>query len=315
MNLIQPSIYLASQVLAQVADYMGAAAPSDSNLRTSVNMAISSLGSKLHVHYYAPIIFYADVAAYDVSDLYVGREAVPQIQRYGAGSYESLGWWDILDNKLRVRPDTNGTGRIVSMASAPTIPTTDYVLAEHLDDSATEIWLEGRINAMPLAGWVSVGSDVWFYRGWQHRNAPAKTFPDFVAAAEDGGEEIDPATLTPVYDMPAGTYTKLLNASRWPYNYITETHDPGVTVQPCIAFTSENLLTALVIGSAINAYRAKIHACAAPEDKALYSSMMANAQQEYRDIYRRVQPQQFRVQQRRNRWGYVSTSLNQSEIT
>lgn len=312
MNLIQPSVYLASQVLAQVADYMGAAAPSDSNLRTSVNMAISGLGSKLHVHYYTPITFYADVACYDVSDLYVGREAVPQVQRYGAGSYEALGWWEILDNKLRVRPDTAGTGRIVSMASAPTIPTTDYVLAEHLDDGATEIWLQGRINALPLAGWLSVGSDVWFYRGWQHRNAPPKTFPDFVAAAQGEGE-IDPDALEPVYDMAPGTYTKLLNASRWPYNYITETHDPGATVQPCIAFTSENLLTALVIGSAINAYRAKIHACAAPEDKALYSSMMANAQSEYKDIYRRVQPQAYRPGQRRNRWSYTRTSLSATE--
>lgn len=314
MNLIQPSIYLASDVLAQVADYMGAAAPSDSNLRTSVNMAISSLGSKLHVHYYTPITFYEDVAAYDISDLYVGREAIPQVQRYGAGSYEALGWWEILDNKLRVLPNVAGTGRIVSMASAPTIPTTDYVLAEHLDDGATEIWLQGRINLLPLAGWVSVGEDVWFYRGWQHRNAPAKTFPNFAAAAL-GEEEIDPTSLTPVYDMPAGTYTKLLNASRWPYNFISQVHNPGDIVQPCIAFTSENLLTALVIGSAINAYRARIHSCAAPEDKALYSSMMANAQQEYRDIYRRVQPQQFRTQQRRNRWAFVSTTLDQSEST
>jgi hypothetical protein len=312
MNLIQPSIYLASDVLSQVADYMGAAAPSDSNLRTSVNMAISSLGNKLHVHYFAPITYTADTPVYDVSDLYVGREAVPQIQRYGTGSYETLGWWDILDGKLRIRPDTHGTGRIVSMASAPTIPITDYVLAEHLDDGATEIWLQGRINLLPLAGWISVGGDVWFYRGWQHRNAPARTFPDFVAAALGEGE-IDPTTLTPVYNMAAGTYTKLLNASRWPYNFISQVHNPGAIVQPCIAFTSENLLSALVISSAINAYRAKIHACAAPEDKALYSSMMANAQSEYKDLYKRVRPEQFRSQQRRNRWAYVGTSLDQTE--
>lgn len=268
---------------------MGGASPTESQLRTSINMAISALGNKLHVPYYVPISFVSGTAAYDLRDLYVGRNAQPQVIRYATGSYESMAWWQIADNYLRVDPSTSGSGRIICLTPAPLIPSTSYTLAEHVDDGAEEIWLNGRIDGLPIAGWMAMGSDVWFYRGWSHNNAPERRFVALEAAAE-GGAEVDPDEVFPVYDMPTGTYTKLHNAMRWPYNLVGEVHDPADIVQPCLAYTDEVVLDALVTRSAINAYRAKIHICAAPEDKALYSSMMANAQAEYDKVYRRVQP-------------------------
>lgn len=289
-----------SVVLSMLSDHMGNIQLTDGNLRSALNLAISQMSQSLRVPYFVPFEFQAGVSGYDVTDYHLGNTCVVEVARVNDNVFDRVAWWQLSNNILQVSPSLSGPGQLISLAEAPRIPQGTLTIAEHLDYPGSEIWIYGRVNELPIAGWVAIGNDVFFYRGLTYANAPDNSFAYLEQALIDNGA--DPTVFNQVYDMTlgTGTYTKLSNVSVWPFAYQFAAHNIGETIEPCISYVSGEMLNKLITAAAVNAYRIKINSCAQPEDKQLYSQLMRNAQEDFERLSRFAQPLVAQVMKRRN---------------
>jgi hypothetical protein len=299
-----------SVIMSMLNDYMGNIQLTDANLRGALNLAISEMSQSLRVPYFVPFEFQDGVSGYDVSTHYLGSSIAVEIARVDDNVFDRVAWWQLANGMLQVSPSLSGPGQIVSLAEPPRVPQGTLVIAEHLDYPGTEIWISGRVNELPLAGWVAIGNDVFFYRGLTFTNAPDNAFLPLEQALIDNGA--DPELFNQVYDMTlgTGTYTKLSNVTIWPVSYQFAAHNIGETIEPCISYMSGEMLNKLITAAAVNAYRVKINSCAQPEDKQLYSQLMRNAQEHFEKLSRFAQPPVSQVMKRRNAFSDFSRAAN-----
>ena len=294
------NVIKASSVVDMLKDYMGNIQLSDANLRNALNLAISQMSSSLRVPYFVPFEFRRGVSGYDVSEYTLGNSCIVEIARVNDNVFDRVAWWDLSNNVLQVSPSLDGAGRIIAFANPPRIPQNQMTIAEHLDYPGSEIWIYGRVGELPMAGWVAIGDDVFFYRGLTYQNAPDNSFSYLNSALEE--DNANDEQYNQVYDMPlgSGAYTKLSNVAVWPFTYAFRAHDIGEAIEPCLSYINGDVLNRLIVSAAVNAYRLKINSCAQPEDKQLYSQLMRNSQEELMRLTQHTTPPVSSVMKRRN---------------
>lgn len=273
MNLVRPSrIITASDLVQLVVDVIG----NDSTYNDVYPCVVEALRG---VYKYIEGVVTAPITWVPTSTVYpLGRgveSCIPQILT-DAGEYVTLSWWGLMDDSIIVYAGLSGAGRIIFNSHNQRY-TPASVVASSMPDTATGLWVYGRLESLPPVGAFKANGEWYTYAG--------KSYKQYVRTQADASD-IDAAVRagltvddTVVYETFEGNtrvlYTVLNNVALAADQHAPRGLGAGTPVEFAIVIADdESSLDMLTFTAAAGWYRRNITVCVDAERRTMYSQLM-----------------------------------------
>lgn len=323
MNCNNPILRSQADLLADAKLALGSNNIKDDALLAAVRQAVDSWGGRAQVCFCDEIclpecgLCEVDLPCCDIND-------VVKLEVMGCGCdacWSEVRNFEIDCGKLRLADRyLSGRLKITYMARNPSPSSTELRLARSLKADAvgtdTDLWLQGRVNNLPPAGYVKVCGEWIRYQCWAHEYPASEVVPAEVqfdpavpVAVEvehlyDANALLDASKPVAVTSVPApsylrdpndpirveiappGVHTRLMNVSRNCNQVATGTYEAGTVVE--LGFAADSMQAFDVLSYAIlaNAYRSLMSACRGDKERQIAFDMMRWYSQELEKAWR-----------------------------